>query len=363
MGRVLPGRGERVLKKRKQDLITPALLLDLDAMQHNLATMAEICRRLNVNLRPHYKNHAVLALAQKQMQAGAIGITVARVRHAESLVASGVKSLLVANEIVDEPQLRQLLQLSREADIIIAVDDKKVVKEMGRLSRNAKTPLSVVIDLNLGLNRCGVSVDESLELARAAFREGLRVRGLMGYEGHLQRLPNSEESQERRLCATKMLARSRLLFEQNNIPVEIVTTAGTGTFPVAAQVHGITEVQPGTYLVMETLYAPYAPDFQLALTVLTTVISRQAGHSVLDAGVKALSAERGLPSVKGVPGLDLTALHAEHGIAQFTQTRPPVNVGDRIEIWVAYSDATIHLHRQMYGMRNGFVEEAFEIEY
>jgi D-serine deaminase-like pyridoxal phosphate-dependent protein len=362
--RVLSSRGERVLKKKKQDLSTPALLVDLDAMEHNLASMAKICGRLNVNVRPHFKNHTVLALAQKQMQAGAIGITVAHVRHAESLVACGVKSILVANEVVDESHLRQLLQLSREADIIVSVDDARVIAEMGRLSRTAKAPLSVVIDLDLGLKRCGVSVEESLDLACTALREGLLVRGLMGYEGHLQKLPESAESDERRLTATKMLARARRLLEQNDIPVEIVTTAGTGTFQLAAQVPEITEVQPGTYLLMETLYAPYARDFRLALTVLATVISKREGtYCVLDAGVKALSGERGLPSVKDIPGLNLTALHAEHSIAQITGPKSPVNIGDRIEVWVAYSDATVHLHRQMYGMRSGLVEEVFEIEY
>ena len=127
-------------------------------------------------------------------------------------------------------------------------------------------------------------------------------------------------------------------------------------------------MQVGSYLLMETLYRPFAPDFRLGLTVLATVVSKREGdHLVLDAGMKAISAERGLPSVKDVEGLQVTALHAEHGIVRIidsnADSKTPLNVGDKLELWVTYSDATVHLHREMYGVRNGIVEEVFKIEY
>ena len=353
---------------KKQEIETPALVMDLDAMDYNLATMARFLRKGPVRARPHFKNHTMLALAARQVKAGAIGITVARVRHAEALVDHGIQSVLIANEVVDERSIKRLLDLSHRAEIIVAVDNPKVIADMGRLARNANLGLNVVIDLDVGLGRSGAPVEESLSLARLALESGLRVRGLMGYEGHLQRLPDSDENRRRRGAVAETLSETRRLFERNGIPVDIVTTGGTGTYKIHAESSGVTEVQVGSYLLMETLYRPFAPDFRLGLTVLATVVSKREGdHLVLDAGMKAISAERGLPSIKDVEGLQITVLHAEHGIVRIIDSnaysRSPLNVGDKLELWVTYSDATVHLHREMYGVRNGIVEEVFKIEY
>ncbi len=349
---------------KKQEIETPALVMDLDALDANIATMAGFLRKGPVRARPHFKNHTILALAARQVKAGAIGITVARVRHAEALVDHGIQSVLIANEVVDERSIKRLLDLSPRAEIILAVDNPKVIADMGHLARNANLFLNVVIDLDLGLGRSGAPVEESLSLARLALESGLRVRGLMGYEGHLQKLPDTEESRRLRSAAAETLVESRRLFEQNGIPVDIVTTGGTGTYKIHTGIPGITEVQVGSYMLMETIYKPFVPEFQLGLSVLATVVSkRDNDHLVVDAGMKAISAERGLPSIKDVEGLHLKALHAEHGIVRIIDPNTPVNVGDKLELWVAYSDATVHLHREMYGVRNGIVEEVFKIEY
>jgi D-serine deaminase-like pyridoxal phosphate-dependent protein len=349
---------------RKQDLETPALVMDLDALDYNLSAMAEAFRNMSAKARPHFKNHSIVELAARQVKAGAIGITVARVRHAEALVQHGIHSILIANEIVDEPQIRRLLDLSRRAEIIVAVDNPAVVADMGRLARSAGHSLDVVVDLDLGLRRCGVQPDNALPLALLARDAGLRVRGIMGYEGHLQKLPNSDETRTLRRTAAQTMTWTKQLFEENGIPVDIVTMGGTGTYKTYIEFPAVTEVQVGSYLLMETLYKPFAPDFHLGLTVLTTVVSKQEGdHLVLDAGVKAISSERGLPSIKDVQGLQVAALHAEHAVVKITNTTTPVKVGDRLELWVFYSDATAHLHRRMYGVRGDIVEEVFQIEY
>jgi D-serine deaminase-like pyridoxal phosphate-dependent protein len=211
---------------------------------------------------------------------------------------------------------------------------------------------------------CGVPPKQSLNLARLALESGLRVRGLMGYEGHLQKLADNEESRRLRSAAAQALVETRWAFEQSGIPVDIVTTGGTGTHKVFADYSGVTELQVGSYLLMETIYKPFAPDFQLGLTVLSTVVSKQeSDRLVIDAGVKAISSERGMPAIKDKEGVRLTALHAEHGIVQITGSSTTLNVGDKVELWVAYSDATLHLHRQMYGPRGETVEEVFKIEY
>jgi len=349
---------------RVEALETPALLIDLDAMESNLTRVSEFYRRGPLKARPHFKNHCVVALAERQVADGAIGITVARVRHAEALVERGIPSILVANEIVDDGSLRRLIELSHRAEIILSVDDAENITRIAHLAGDAKPNINVVIDLEVGLRRCGAPPQEALTLARQARDAGLRVRGLMGYEGHLQKVPDTDETRRLRSDVAALLNRTRLLLEQDGIPVDIVTLGGTGTYKAYVESPGITEVQVGSYLLMDTFYKPFAPDFQLGLTVLTRVISSRADdHLVLDAGLKALSSERGMPTVKSFPGLRVTALHAEHAIVAIEDPGLHVRTNDIVELWVHYSDATVHLHRSLYGIRRGEVEEIFSIEY
>jgi D-serine deaminase-like pyridoxal phosphate-dependent protein len=345
-------------------LETPALLVDLDAMESNLATISEFYRNTRVKARPHFKNHGVLDFAARQVAAGAIGITVARVRHAEALVRHGIRSVLVANEIVDESSLRRLIDLSQRAEIILAVDNPEVISQVARLAGDAKSEFNVVIDLEVGLKRCGAPVSDALTLARAARNAGLRVRGLMGYEGHLQKLPPTEQTRRLRTDVADLLAQTRHRLEQDGFLVDIVTLGGTGTYEAYVECPAITEVQVGSYLLMDTFYQSYAPDFRLALTVLTRVVSKpSADRLVLDAGLKAISSEKGMPVIKSKTGFRVTALHAEHAVVEVQDTAGRVTVGDLLELWAYYSDATVHLHRTLYGVRTGAVEQAFAIEY
>ena len=347
-----------------EELETPALLIDLDAMESNLSRVSEFFRLSRVKARPHFKNHCVLALAERQIAGGAIGITVARVRHAEALVERGIPSILVANEIVDDRSLRRLIELSRRAEIILCVDDAENIEQIARLAGDARTNVNVVIDIEVGLGRCGAPPEEALSLARRARDEGLKVRGLMGYEGHLQKLPETDETLRLRRGVAGLLNDTRLLLERDGIPVDIVTLGGTGTYKAYIASPGITEVQVGSYVLMDTFYKPFAPDFQLGLTVLARAISSVSpDHLVLDAGLKAISSERGMPTVKGISGLRVAALHAEHAVVAVENPERRIQTNELLELWVHYSDATVHLHREMYGVRRGVVEEIFPIEY
>jgi D-serine deaminase-like pyridoxal phosphate-dependent protein len=176
-------------------------------------------------------------------------------------------------------------------------------------------------------------------------------------------LPPGAEKERVVTEAMQALAHTRKLIESAGIPVGIVSCGGTGDYSIAGAAAGITENQAGSYLLMDTWYAPFAPDFKVALSVLVTVISRTAGERlVVDAGCKAISGERGLPSVKGMSGLKLKALHAEHAPIAIEDASAAVDVGDKIEIAVHYHDGTINLHKRMYGVRNGDVERVFTIE-
>ena len=353
------------LKLKVAGVDTPALLVDLDVMEENFRRMAGFFRNRPAKLRPHFKNHRVLELAVRQMEHGAIGITCARLWQAERLAAFGIRDILIANEIAGETPVRRFVELSRDAPALVAVDNPKVVAEMARIARDRKAEVNVLVDVDLGLKRCGVPPGEpSAALAKTVVESGLRFRGLMGYEGHLQPLPPGPEKEQVVTEAMQHLVQTKSLIEAAGIPVGIVSCGGTGDYSIAGAYAGVTENQAGSYLLMDTWYAPFAPDFKPTLSVLTTVISRTAGERlVVDAGCKVISGERGLPSVKGIAGLKLKALHAEHAPIDIQDPAVAVEVGDKIEIAVHYHDGTINLHKHMYGVRNGEVERVFQIEH
>jgi D-serine deaminase-like pyridoxal phosphate-dependent protein len=240
-----------------------------------------------------------------------------------------------------------------------------VVSDIACVARKQGKPLSVLVDINVGLNRCGVQPGESAcRLAKSAVEKGLRFRGLMGYEGHLQVLPPSDERDQRVHAVAKSLVDSRVLIEREDIPVEIVSTGGTGTYYVGGAFQGVTEIQAGSYLLMDTLYANRGSPFTRTLTLLASVISQPEPHrAVIDCGMKELSAERGLSIVKDIQGVELKALHAEHGLLEVQNPTARLEIGQKIELWVHYSDATVNLHHRMYGVRGGEVEDTFRIEH
>ena len=348
----------------RDELDTPALLADLDLMEANLERMAAFFRSVPAKLRPHFKNHKCPDLAWRQLDAGAIGITCATLREAECLVHHGVRSVLLANEIVDTAKIRRFVELARRADVIVCIDHEKIAGDLAREGRNRDTVVNVLVDVDTGLHRCGVPPGEpAIRLARAAMEMGLRFRGLMGYEGHVLRKPPGPEKAAMAAAAMAPLIATTECLEKTGTPVEIVSVGGTGTYSISGRYPGVTEIQAGSYLLMDTDYQQCCADFAPALTLLTTVISKTAGERIVtDSGLKALSCERGIPAVKGVPGLKTRRLTAEHGIIDITDPAAPVEVGDRIEMCVHYSDATVNLHERIYGVRGARVEQVFRVE-
>jgi D-serine deaminase-like pyridoxal phosphate-dependent protein len=344
---------------------TPALLVDLDAMEANLRDMASFFAGRPCKLRPHFKNHKTPMLAWKQIRAGAIGITCATLREAEILVEHGIDSILIANEIAGQEKPQRVAELARYASLMVCVDNCHSIRDLAAAQRDRKSQIEVLVDINIGLNRCGVLDGEAaLNLARYAREHGLAVLGIMGYDGHLQAVPPSPERDEAVRQGSRTIVESAVLFENAGIAAPIRSTGGTGTYAVSGAYPGITEVQAGSYLLMDNMYVSRGAPFQRSLTVLATVVSTRGGeHAVLDCGVKALSGERGLPTLKNLPGARLTALHAEHAIVELGSQSPVLTPGQKLEVWVHYSDATVNLHSIMYGVRHGELEEIFPIQH
>jgi D-serine deaminase-like pyridoxal phosphate-dependent protein len=347
-----------------REIDTPALLLDLDAMERNLTKMALFFGASPTRLRPHYKNHKCPTLARRQIDAGAIGMTCATLTEAEALVSNGITDILISSELAGDRKIARFVDLACQADVKAVVDNPMAAAAVAAAGRAKGRRLPILVNVNVGQNRTGATPGAPvLELARQAQAEGLLLRGLMGYEGHVAHLVEGPEKEAAYDLAMGTLMNCRCLLAESGIPVETVSTGGTGTYHLTPRFPGITEFQAGSYLVMDTDYARTCKDFEPALTVLGTVISKTAAERVVvDAGLKSISAEHGMPVVKAHAGLRLRKLNAEHGIIDVLDGSVPLDVGDTIEIWAHYSDATVNLHERMYGIRNGKVEEILRLE-
>ena len=346
------------------ELDTPALLLDLDAMERNLTKMARFFAAGTTRLRPHYKNHKSPALARRQLNAGAIGMTCATLGEAEAMVSNGITDILISSELAGDRKIGRFVDLTCQADVKAIVDNPKAVATLAAAGRAKGHRLSVLVDVNVGQNRTGAKPGAPvLELARQVLEEGLVFRGLMGYEGHVAHQVEGPDKESAYDLAMGTLMKCRCLLAENGIPVEIVSTGGTGTYHLTPRFPAITEFQAGSYLLMDTDYVATCKDFEPALSVLATVISKTEGERVVvDAGLKSIACEHGLPVLKAHQGLRLRRLNAEHGIIDMLDSSIPIEVGHTLEICVHYSDATVNLHTRMYGIRNGKVEEVLQLQ-
>lgn len=310
--------------RRIVDLQTPALLVDGAALEHNIRTMA--ASRPGPRLRPHVKAHKCTALARRQAAAGHPAFTCATIREMEGMAAAGLgEDLLLANEVVDARRLGAL-----EARVTVAVDSEATIAAAA-----AGGVREVLIDVNVGLPRCGCQPEEAGRLADLARRAGLTVRGVMGYEGHVVGL--EDRALREQLCAESM---QLLLRAHRDVGGEIISAGGTGTYDCNTWA---TEIQAGSYVLMDTAYAKLGLPFRQALSILATVISVSAsGYAVADCGLKALGMDHGNPSLTGGQVLFCSDEHITF------VPDAPVKVGDRIRVWPAHVDPTVAYHELLH---------------
>ncbi|KON30201.1 hypothetical protein AC482_04395 [miscellaneous Crenarchaeota group-15 archaeon DG-45] len=347
----------------KDELDTPALLIDLDLMEENISTMADFFRGKEAALRAHTKVHRTPILAHKQMEAGAKGVCCQKVGEAEVMVASGIRDVMVTNEIVAPAKIRRLVSLAKHADISVPVDDASNAKALARAVKGEGVELSVLVDIHMGSGRCGVEPGEpALRLARSIQElKGLRLRGLMGFEGHVSAMEPREKRRVEIERLEGLLIETKELMERDGMEVPEVSTGSTGTYDVSGRIPGVTEVQAGTYILMDANYHQHVPEFGCALSVLSTVISRPSSdRAITDAGRMSISTPRGTPLVKGMDGLEVVGVHAENTILR-VEGHADAAIGDKIEIIPPYLDGTVKLHERFHGIRNGRVEAAWEI--
>jgi len=309
---------------RLDDVDTPALVVDLDAFEANMAAMSEAVRGKDVRVRPHAKSHKCPEIAKRQIARGAIGICCQKVGEAEAFVAAGITDVLVTNEIVGGQKLARLAALARSAAIGVLVDDSSNVLALANAAARAGSTVEVLVEVDVGAHRCGVAPGApALELAHAvASHAGLRFGGLHAYQGAAQHLRRPAERRAAIARAVEWVRDTKVLVERAGIPCPTVTGAGTGTFLLECNSGVYTEIQPGSYIFMDADYGRNeldsgAPMFAQSLYVWTTVMSAPAAdRAVVDAGLKAYSVDSGLPLVADRPELECTKASDEHGVLQ-----------------------------------------------
>ena len=322
------------------DLTTPALVVDARLLEENLATMAAALpgRRL----RPHVKAHKCTALARRQVVHGHRGFTCATIAEMEGMARAGLgEDLLLANEVVDAGRLGRLTRTG--ARVTLAVDSAETIAAAA-----AGGVVEVVIDVNVGLPRCGCDPADAGRLADVARARGLEVRGVMGYEGHIVGVPDRPTRVEMITPAMEALVAAHL-----DVGGELVSAGGTGTYDINSWA---TEIQAGSYALMDTAYGQLGLPFRQALRLEATVISVSSGWAVADCGLKALAMDHGNPSIDGSRVWFCSDEHVT-----FEPGRP-LKVGDRIRVTPAHVDPTVAKHERMFVIDGDDVLETWPVD-
>jgi D-serine deaminase-like pyridoxal phosphate-dependent protein len=345
-----------------EDIETPALLIDLDALERNILTMSAFAKDNNISLRPHFKTVKIPEIALMQVKAGAKGITCAKLSEAEVLADAGVESILLACQIVAPAKLDRLAQLAGHIKYTaVAVDSVECVHYLNDACAKRSTKLHVLVELDVGQGRCGVrSYEEGLEVSRAIMESpNLKLDGIHAYEGHLVLKP---ELQTRIEGVEKLLAYVggfRDFLEQHSIPVNEISGGGSGTFNLTCKSNVYTELQVGSYIYMDARYNKLELPFEQALYVMCMVISSHKRVAVLDGGLKSISTDNGEPLLTGLKAESIK-LSEEYCIVRVPDK--DLNLRDTVIFIPSHCCTTINLYDKAYGIRGGRVERVFDVK-
>jgi D-serine deaminase-like pyridoxal phosphate-dependent protein len=344
---------------------TPFLWVDLDTMDENVRALTGFLRDVGVAWRPHIKGIRAPGAALRLLDAGAIGVTCATVGEAEIMAEAGIHDLLVANQVVGERKYARVAALRRRADVKVAVDCDATLTGLGRAAVAAGVEVGVVVELDVGMHRAGVQPGQpALALARRVRdTPGLRLAGVMGWEGHTAWMDDSDRKRQEIERSIVALVETAELMREAGCPPDIVSCGGSCTYSVAAAIPGITEVQAGGGVFSDVTYRTHGARTRPALFVRATVTSRPAPDRIIvDAGFKTLPAWINAPETLGVTGVREIGVSAEHGILRLAVPDHRTRVGDVLDFVPAYGDITVFLHDRLYAVRGGRVEHVWPIE-
>jgi D-serine deaminase-like pyridoxal phosphate-dependent protein len=349
--------------RARDEVTTPALLLDLDVARRNIAIMAERFRELPAELRPHIKVHKSPELSLLQAEAGAIGVACATVWEAQVMAEAGIDDVLVANQVIHPDKVARLAELATRHRITVAVDDARNIDQLDHAAGEAGSTLELLIEIDVGMERCGVRTkEEVLPLAeRIAGLEQVDLRGMQGYEGHCMLEPDREVRLREAHAANAKLIEAVDDLQQHGFQCEVVSAGGTGTYFITGANPRITEVQAGSYALMDCFHGSLVPGgFEIALTVLGTVVSRQGNTVVLDSGRKSVGIDFVLPPMVAYPEGEIRYYAEEHALFDFPGP-PPVDLGDRAEIMAGYGPTTVNLYDVFHVVEGGIVTDIWPV--
>jgi D-serine deaminase-like pyridoxal phosphate-dependent protein len=347
------------------ELDTPALLLDLDRLQHNTDRMAGHFRQRGVQWRPHAKAFKCPAIAHRLRRAGAIGVTVAKVSEAEVMAAGGIDDILIAHLVVGPSKVARLAALQRQADVKATVDHPAQVAPLGRAAVAAGTTIGLLVDVDLGMHRTGAaSADDAVALARqVASTQGLRFDGLMGYEGHTLMIVDPAEKRAAITAAIGKLLEARDAVEAAGWKCRIISAGGSGSYQYSADIPGLTEIQAGGGIFACQYYTQvcHVVGHLPAISLLASVVSRPApDRAILDIGQKSVSQYRTPPVLRDHPNCLVSGLSAEHATVSVDQPGA-LPIGEKVHVVPGYSDFTFVLHDRVLGYRGDRVESAWDL--
>ncbi|RMG36377.1 MAG: DSD1 family PLP-dependent enzyme [Planctomycetota bacterium] len=348
------------------ELDTPALCIDLAAMDRNIERMAEYCAHHGKQWRPHCKCHKTPAIAHRQLRAGAIGVTCAKVGEAETMIHNGIADVLIANMIVGESKWRRVASLARHGRPIVACDHFIQAEGLARACQAAGSRCRVIVEVDVGLNRVGVQPGrDTVELARAIDAlPNLEFAGIMGYEGQWLQEPDLDRKTAGIADCMRTLGRCREMLLDAGLSCPIVSAGGTGSYQITATCPEVTELQCGGGIFADPLYQEkcHLRGLEFSLSVLTTVVSRPTRtRAVLDAGRKTHFPDFVPPRLKYFPEATVLQTSAEHCVIELAGAARELRIGDKIELIPGYADFTTVLHDLFFGIRKGRVETVWPI--
>lgn len=356
-----------------KDLIpTPALVLDLDAFESNVQTMARYCREHNRALRPHGKTHKCPEIAKALVKAGAVGACSAKLSEAEVFADNGVGGLLITTAVIGKPKIERAVRLAKaRRETIFSVDNAQNVQDLNDAAGAAKVRLNLAIDLFIA-GRTGIVPGEpAVALAKMIDKlPNVKLAAIQAYAGHASHVIGFEERRRVSREAMAKAVETRRAIEQAGIQCPVLTGGSTGTYNIDSEIDGVTELQPGSFMFMDVDYGriggkdgPAYRDFKNSLTVLTTVVSKPTDRqAVVDGGFKAFSTDKPFPpEAKGIANLGFSWGGDEHGKLDLSKTDAKVNVGDRIEFIIPHCDPSVNLYDRMYVIRGDSVEAVWNV--
>jgi D-serine deaminase-like pyridoxal phosphate-dependent protein len=356
----------------ESDLDTPALLIDLDVFERNLQRVAGYARQYDLRLRPHTKTHKVPAVGRLQIASGAVGLTVAKVGEAEVMLGSGTPDLLVAYPVIGRSKLDRLAEVARKTSVTVALDSLFAARQLSEAARAAQVSFGVLAETDVGLGRVGVPPgEELLALAQGIERlPRLTLEGVTFYPGHIKQRGEGADEAIRKLGET--IKEIREMFQRAGIAIRIVSGGSTPTLFRSHEVMGLTEIRPGTYVYndVNTVRSGACGWEDCAVSILTTVVSTaKKGQMIVDGGSKTFSSDRmsgtaelSFGRLVEAPEAVFHNMNEEHGYVDIRKAGREFQVGDRVHIIPNHVCVAVNLHEQVYGIRNGEVEQVWKVE-